>query len=290
MNGEEPLTMVPEQSGRFPVAVMVIIGVVAFLAGIALMLLVTRIDRATPEATPSPTPSTSASPAARATAIPALPPGTDLATLNAREEQLAGRLDAIEARITSVDGESRLASRYATRAEGLLIAVSARRLLDRGQPLGGVESQLRLRFGEEHPAAVSVIVRAGAEPVTIEDLRLALDTIAPRLTASGADESIWKRIRRVFDDLIVVRRETSPSPRPSDRLRRARRMMEAGQVEAAVAEIAHMPGADNARSWMTAARRYIDARQALAEIELAAMTPPRESPAPAPSPSPTPRQ
>jgi hypothetical protein len=58
---------------------------------------------------------------------------------------------------------------------------------------------------------------------------------------------------------------------PADRLARARRRLDAAQVEGALAEIARMPGAANAESWMDAARRYIAARQALNAIETVAI-------------------
>ena len=50
---------------------------------------------------------------------------------------------------------------------------------------------------------------------------------------------------------------------PADRLARARRLLEAGQVEAARAEVERLPGATQASNWMDAARRYIVARKAL---------------------------
>lgn len=207
------------------------------------------------------------------TAIPALPPGTDLATLNAREMLLAGKLDVVEMRLRDLDGSARNAATYATQAERLMIAFAVRRAVERGQPLGALENQLRARFGETKGEAVAAIVQVAAQPVTLEDLRLALETIAPRLSA-GPDDSLWARARRMLGDMIVVRSADSPSPRPSDRLRRARRAIAAGDVEAALAEVAHMPGAANAESWTSAARRYVSARRALTEIENAAVAMP----------------
>ena len=61
------------------------------------------------------------------------------------------------------------------------------------------------------------------------------------------------------------------SPRATDRLARARRMLDAGNVDGALAEVSHMPGADDAASWMTAAKRYIEARRALDAIETTAL-------------------
>ncbi len=78
-------------------------------------------------------------------------------------------------------------------------------------------------------------------------------------------------LRRELGNLIVLHRADTPSPLPADRLTRARRTLEAGHVEAALAEVARMPGADSAERWTTAARRYIGARQALDTIETAAI-------------------
>lgn len=250
-----------------------LVGGVAFVGGIAVTAAALQLwgpPSTRPLAGPTPAPAALEAPATP----PQLPPGTDMATLNARETELAARLDQLDARLRDIDGSARVASAHATRAERLLIVYAVRRTIERGQPLGYLEPQLRARFGEGHGEAVAAIVRAAAEPVTLEDLRLALDTIAPRLT-SAPNDSVWGHVRRLLTDLVVFRQAESPSPRTSDRLRRARGALEQGQVEAALAEVAHLPGAANAEGWTSAARRYIDARKGLAEIEEAALdTPP----------------
>ena len=144
--------------------------------------------------------------------------------------------------------------------------------VDRGLALGYLEGQLRARFGGTQPAAVAAIIRAARMPVTIEDLRLGIDTIAPDL-ATGASRDGWiASLRRELSGLIVVRREGTPSPRPSDRLDRIRRLLDARQVEAAMAEVARLPGAPQAERWTTAAARYVEAHRALDTIEAAAIT------------------
>ena len=151
-----------------------------------------------------------------------------------------------------------------------MIAFAVRRAIERGLPLGALEGQLRKRFGETHGEAVSIVIGTATQPVTLEDLRLALDTIAPRL-AGSPDDGIWSRGKRLLSDLVVLRQADSPSPRAADRLRRARRALDEGNVEAALAEVARMPGAADAQSWTSAAKRYIASRNALREIEVAAM-------------------
>jgi hypothetical protein len=61
---------------------------------------------------------------------------------------------------------------------------------------------------------------------------------------------------------------------PSDRLRRAERALDAGQVEVALIEVLRLPGRENAKDWIAEARRYVAARQALDTIETAALLEP----------------
>ncbi|MDH4742471.1 hypothetical protein OMP43_00410 [Sphingomonas sp. CBMAI 2297] len=246
-----------------------LIGTIAFAGGIGVTIaavgLAGGLSPRPPAPAPLPSPNASAQPV-----VPALPPGTDLATLSARETLLAGKLDQIELRLRDADGSARNAASYATRAERMLIVLATRRALERGQPLGPLEGQLKQRFGEHDGDAVAAILRAAAQPVTLEDLRLALDTLGPRL-ANDPGDSLWNRVRRMLGDLVVLRQADTPSPLPAERLRRARRALDRGDVEAALAEVAHMPGVAVAESWTGAARRYVAARAGLAEIERAAM-------------------
>lgn len=249
-----------------------LIGTIAFAGGIGVTIgavgLAGGLSPRAPAPAPLPSPTAGAQPA-----IPALPPGTDLATLGARETQLAGKLDQIELRLRDADSSARNAASYATRAERMMIVLATRRALERGQPLGPLEGQLKQRFGERDGDAVAAILRAAAQPVTLEDLRLALDTLGPRL-ANDPSDSLWNRVRRMLGNLVVLRQADTPSPLPAERLRRARRALDRGDVEAALAEVAHMPGVAVAESWTSAARRYVAARTGLAEIERAAMDAP----------------
>jgi hypothetical protein len=174
-------------------------------------------------------------------------------------------------RTAAVSTEAQQAEGYATRAENLMVALAARRAIDRGLPLGYVESQLRLRFGPGQPRAVATVLDAARNPVTLEDLRSGLDTVAPRLTTGGPNENWFDSFGRAIGDLIVIHKAGTPSPLPTDRLARARRMLVAGQVEAALAEVSNMPGVSGAQGWTAAARRYVDARRALDALETAAL-------------------
>ena len=211
----------------------------------------------------------------------------DTAVLATREATLAAQLTALETRTAAITTDAAAAGGQATRAEGLMVAFAARRALDRGVGLGYLEEQLRLRFGQAQPRATTLLIQASHQPVTLEDLRQGLDTIAPDITASTGDGWL-DTIQHQIDSLVVLRKAGTPSPMPTDRLARARRLLEAGQVEAARAEVARLPGAAQAGNWMSAARRYVVARQALDVIENTALIGQAGQPQPAPVVIPTP--
>lgn len=211
----------------------------------------------------------------------------DTTVLATREATLAAQLTALEARTAAITTDAAAAGGQATRAEGLLVAFAARRALDRGVGLGYLEEQIRLRFAQVQPRATTMLIQASHQPVTLEDLRQGLDAIAPDITTSTGDGWL-DTIQHQIDSLIVLRKAGTPSPMPTDRLARARRLLEAGQVEAARAEVARLPGAAQAGNWMDAARRYVVARQALDAIENAALIGQAGQPSPAPVTSPAP--
>ena len=257
-----------------------ILGVVAFLAGLAAMAFVLHNYASwfAPKPVATVTLPLGSSAGGKQTPVVIVPgnasapaPAIDLEALTIRENDLATKLADLEARTNNVGAEARFASGYATRAEGLMIAFAARRQIDRGLALGYLEDQLRTRFGATQPQAVGTIVQAASEPVTIEDLRMGLDSIGPELATGAATDGWLTSFRRELGNLIVLHRADTPSPLPADRLTRARRMLQMGQVEAALAEVARMPGAAEGARWISAARRYIGARQALDTIETAAI-------------------
>jgi hypothetical protein len=278
MSDDEPtlMTATPHKMGWRTVAIP---GVIAFVAGLGVMaLLMYNYDRwfgAKPVATVTLPLATTAN--GKQTPVVIVPssnpaaPAIDLNALSTREAELNARLADLETRTAMVSNAARSASGYATRAEGLMIAFAARREIDRGVGLGYIEEQLRERFGGTQPQAVGTILQAARDPVTIEDLRVGLDTIAPDLMTGAVKDGWLTSLRRELGNLIVIHKADTPSPLPADRLTRARRTLQAGQVEAALAEVARMPGAAQAERWTSAARRYIGARQALDTIETAAI-------------------
>ncbi len=253
----------PSDTRARGVSPVLIVAMIAFVAGLALMALGMRWwlgERTAP------------APVETALTVPTEQPSpSDPVALQARADTLTMRIAELERRLDDVDTGSRTASGFASRAEGLMVAFAARRALDRGLALGYIEDQLRLRFSESEPQAVAIVTRNAREPVTIGDLREALDTIAPSLIRTDLSDGWGPAIRRSLGSLIVIRQRGSQSPRPADRLERARQRLNEGQVEGAIAEIERLPGANEAQSWMLAARRYVNARRALDRIETAAI-------------------
>lgn len=234
----------------------------AFLIGIALMAFAMR------NAPGWFAPARTAAPAPRPTVAPVPVPNS--AEIAARNATLAAQLAALESRAAAMDRDSATAAGQAGRAEAILVAFAARRALDRGVGLGYLEEQLRQRFAGTLPRETIAVIRAARARVTLEDLRTGLDTAAPALVARESDW--WAGVGSELRNLVVIHRAGEPSPLPADRLARARRMVEAGNVEAALAEVTRLPGARAATNWTAAAQRYVAARRALDTLEAAAIT------------------
>lgn len=205
-----------------------------------------------------------------------LPPAKDA---NARSSGLGDvetRLALLEDRFSRIGVQATAAGANASRAEALLVALAARRRLDRGEPLGYVEDQLKLRFGDAQPQAVRTIIAASRDPVTLHLLSSQLEAATPALTGTRTEESYWSKLRREVSSLFVVRRRSSSSVRQLDRAERAQILLKAGQIEDAIAEVERLPGAADAQEWIIAARRYDQAQRALDLIETSAMLEPRQ--------------
>lgn len=184
---------------------------------------------------------------------------------------LAERIGRIEARVETIDNRTRSASGNAGRAEGLLVAMAARRALDRGVALGVIEALLRDRFGSSQPQAIATVITAARDPITLDRLQDGLTRIAPQLAGGGGGESWWQSTRRALGSMFVVRRGDTPSQLPEDRVRRALGQLEIGHVDGALVEVARLGDHRLADSWIAQARRYVAARRALDTIETSAL-------------------
>ena len=162
----------------------------------------------------------------------------------------------------------------AARADGLLLTYAVRRAIDKGAPLGALAEQLRLRFGATQPQSVAAVLSAGQAPVTIDALKTELRGLAPVLLTGNRDDSTWATVKRELSELFVLRKENGPSLAPNERLIRAEALVDAGKLDLAVEEVAALPGASIAQSWMARAKRFSDARKALDRLEQVAILQP----------------
>lgn len=194
-------------------------------------------------------------------------------------EQQAGGIDsrvaALEQQLTHLEVQSQAAASFAVRSENMLIAFASRRALERGQPLGYLADQLRLRFSETHPNAVQTVIDAAANPVSLDELLVRLDALGGQLEEMPAEASLLARIQAQASRLFAIRSEDTPSPVAQDRLERARAALANGQVERAIGEVRQLPGAPLAGEWLRQAQAYADAQRALEVLEAASVAEPR---------------
>ena len=140
---------------------------------------------------------------------------------------LEARLAAAEQRLTRLDLQAQAAAGNAARAEGLLIALAARRAIEKGAELGYLSDQLRLRFGDGWPNAVDTLISMSRNPLTLDKLVARLEGLEPDLRSASQEPSLaW--LRREIGALFIVRRETAPSSQPVQRMERARMFLESG--------------------------------------------------------------
>jgi hypothetical protein len=192
----------------------------------------------------------------------------------------AARIATIEGRLAAIESQAQAAAGSAGRADAMLVAFAARRAIDRGVALGYLEPLLVQRFGRQNQAAVATIVTASRNPVGLDSLVADYRALGPALRGGGPEESWWGGFSRELGSIVSFHRADTPSPQPQARYDRALAWLEAGEVDAALAETMRLPGAANASDWVARARRYIAAHRALDEIESSALL---GNPAPAPA-------
>lgn len=185
------------------------------------------------------------------------------------------RIAQLEERLARVENASQRAAGSAGRADNLLIAVAARRAVDRGVALGFLERLLVDRFATSHQRAVATIVTGAREPVMLNALIADYELLGPQLRRGGPGEGWWSSFKREIGSIVTVHSARRPSATPDVRFERALRRLQAGDVDQALAETMRMPGAASAAGWVADARRYIAVHRALDEIEAAALMPPR---------------
>ena len=203
-------------------------------------------------------------------------PAPSAAGLESAQTAMGVRMAELEQRMTKLNLEAEAASGNAARAEGLLIASAARRSVERGAPLGYLEDQLKLRFGNAQPNAVATLAEISRSPVTLDALEQGLSALEPSLIDMPRDANVVTRVRDELSNLFVIRRASAPSPAPEKRYERAKVFLETGRAQAAIGEVQRMPGHDAAQAWLALAQRYVRAQRALDLIETAAILEPRD--------------
>lgn len=194
---------------------------------------------------------------------------------------MAAQVDNLQNKLSQINADANAASGNAVRAEGMLVAVSVRRAIDSGTPLGFSEDQLVTRFGGEQAQAVNTIRNAAAHPITLDMLQSELDGLGPQLTDNDANAGLWQKIQHELATLFVLRKEGSPSSAPEQRFARAKAQAGTGNISGALALVETMPGAVHAQNWIGRAKQYLSTHAALDSIEHAALaTPAAIAPAP----------
>ncbi len=181
------------------------------------------------------------------------------------------RLAMLEARLRNVESMTQRNAGSVGRADALLVAFASRRAIDRGVPLGYLETLLAERFGGQNPVAVATIITASRTPVTLDALVNDYGRLESELRRGAPDEGLWAGIQRELGSIVAVRRANAPSPKPEARYERALARLQQGQVDVALAETMRLPGAPRAAPWIGQARRYVAAHRALDEVESSAL-------------------
>ncbi|MFA7586256.1 MAG: hypothetical protein WCY11_08700 [Novosphingobium sp.] len=264
---------VPSRQSR-PISTVLFVVLLAFLAGAALvgwLAFEGRLSALLPGQGDGVKSAANLANAPREAASPAVDP------VKRAEQALGGvetRLALLEERLSRITVQADAASGNATRAESLLVVLATRRMIDRGQPLGYLEQQLRLRFGDAQPNAVETIIQSAQKPVTMDELVTQLDAAGLDLAQAEENADPWSKVKREFASLFVIRRDTARTTTPENRLAHARLLLTAGKVDQAITEVERLPGATGATQWVEAARRYSGVQRALDLIETAAMLQP----------------
>jgi hypothetical protein len=181
--------------------------------------------------------------------------GAQLAQRAQAAEQLAGRLNALEQQ------QQRLAA-LESRAARLAAVEAARAALDAGRPLGQIANA---------PEALGRY--ASAAPPTEASLRLSFDAAARAAlaaseppTSGGVLDSAVSRL----SGLVTVRRgeEVLWGDAAAAEIERARRALEAGDLQATLAHLAKLsaPAKQAMADWIARAEALLAARDALRQM------------------------
>ncbi len=195
-------------------------------------------------------------------------------TLIASQTTLDARIVAAEQRLDRLDMQAAAAAGNAARAEGLLVAFAARRVIERGASLGYLEDQLKLRFGDAQPRAVATLITTARNPVTLDQLTARLQMMAGHISEAPSSETLWDRTRHQLSSMLTIHRDIASGPTPTARLDHALAALREGAIDTAITDVQRLPPTRETTAWMADARRYAEAQAALDRIETAALLEP----------------
>ncbi len=200
--------------------------------------------------------------------------GQEVGTLTQRIAQLEAALqertqaaNALQQRIAALEGAQQRIAAVEGRSARLAAIDALRTRLEAGRPLGDSLGTLR-----EPPQALSRF--AGAAPPTEAQLRLSFEEAAraartasePAREGQGVLDSAAARLT----GLLTVRRgdEMVVGDEVNAELERARRALEAGDIEGALRQLERLPprAKEAMREWMAQAQALVAARAALRDL------------------------
>lgn len=206
-----------------------------------------------------------------------VPPPADLA---ATPESVEARLADLQAQVTELrartDSSVAAASEGAERAQTALLVAALRRAVEGGRRFDAYEPALRARFGLSHRAEVAALLALARRPVSPPQLAQSLARAAPSVERAEAEgRGWWDSLKTGLAGVVAVRRADTTAVDPQAQLRAAAARASAGDVDGALRLVAFLPPASREalRTWVADARRYAAATQALAALEVAALTP-----------------
>jgi hypothetical protein len=181
-------------------------------------------------------------------------------------DDVAARIAAIEGRLARAEASGGSSGAgLSTQLSRVMLAIAARRALEAGRGLGGLQGELEQQFGADAPYLVAAIASAAKQPVTLTALNSEFASLAPALSGSG--DKWWARISNSFSNLVTVRDGKTKSDDPAALVVRAEAALKMGNVAAAVEAVSQTPNRAIAADWIAKAKRYAAAMQAVDALE-----------------------
>lgn len=188
------------------------------------------------------------------------------ATLQGNDRSLVTQLGQVS---QEIDRASDTAMASDRQVRDLFLLAVARRLVELGRPLGRVESLLNERFGAADTPAIEALAAWSRVPQTRASLLGRLDTLDVAMLESDApDATWWERLKARLSGLVTVHREgVEPVGPDLGAVPAARKALEGGDLEVAVARLDRAPEGPARDQWLADARALLAAEAALDRLE-----------------------